>query len=143
MQPDQIAKKIRKTLLDQKGRLEDYLYLLEKEEEDIINKDPEKLIAHIDLEKNILNELSLLKKVINPLEFAYFNSPYKKDISLLGLKNSINKLSDQIKEKSIKNKEELKIALDKVKAELRGIRKKGITNSSYDKVDSRLVDVCG
>ena len=143
MQPDQIAKKIRKTLLDQKGRLEDYLHLLEKEEEDIINKDPEKLIAHIDLEKNILIELSLLKKVINPLEIAYYNSPYKKDSSLLELRNNINKLSDKIKEKSDKNQQVLKIALDKVKVELKGIRKKGIVNSSYDKVDSRLVDVCG
>lgn len=143
MQPDQIAKKIRKTLLDKKERLEDYLHLLEKEEEDIINKDPEKLIAHIDLEKNILIELSLLKKVINPLEIAYYNSPYKKDNSLLELRNNINRLSDQIKEKSDKNQQVLKIALDKVKAELKGIRKKGIVNSSYDKVDSRLVDVCG
>ena len=143
MQPDQIAKKIRKTLLDKKERLEDYLHLLEKEEEDIINKDPEKLIAHIDLEKNILIELSLLKKVINPLEIAYYNSPYKKDNSLLELRNNINRLSDQIKEKSDKNQQVLKTALDKVKAELKGIRKKGIVNSSYDKVDSRLVDVCG
>ena len=82
MQPDQIAKKIRKTLLDQKVKLEDYLYLLEKEEEDIINKDPERLIAHIDLEKNILTELTLLKKVLNPLESMYFDSSYKKDITL-------------------------------------------------------------
>ena len=143
MLPDQIAKKIRKTLLDQKGRLEDYLYLLEKEEEDIINKDPDKLIAHINLEKNILTELTLLKKVINPLEFVYYNSPYKKDNSVLELKNSINKLSDQIQQKTYKNQKELKVAIEKVKAELKGIRKKGIVNSSYDKVDSRLVDVCG
>ena len=116
---------------------------MEKEEEDIINKDPDKLIAHINLEKNILTELTLLKKVINPLELAYYNSPYKKDNSLLELKNSINKLSDQIQQKSNINQKELKTAIEKIKAELKGIRKKGIANSSFDKVDSRLVDVCG
>jgi hypothetical protein len=143
LQPDQIAKKIRKTLLTQKDRLAEYLNLLEKEEDDIINKDPDKLIAHIDLEKNILLELSLLKKVINPLETAYFKSPYKKDNSVFELKDSINKLSNQIEIKSNKNKRTLELALDNVKAELKGIRKKGITNSTNDKVDSRLVDICG
>ncbi len=143
MQPDQIAKKIRKTLFEQKAKLEDYINLLEKEETDIINKDPDKLIAHIDLEKNILTDLSMLKKVINPLQIIYFNSPYKKDNSIIDLKNSIDKLTNQIKVKSNKNKEKLEFSLNQVKTELKGIRKKGITNSSYSNVESRLVDICG
>lgn len=143
MQPDQIAKKIRKTLFEQKAKLEDYVILLEKEAEDIVNKDPDKLIAHINLEKNILTDLSMLKKVINPLQVIYLNSPYKKDNSIIDLENSIDKLTNQIKEKSGKNKEQLETSLDQVKTELKGIRKKGITNSSYNNVESRLVDIRG
>ena len=138
-----MAKKIRSCLLAQKEKLEEYMIILDKEEEDLIVKDPDKLISHIELEKNIISELESLKKIVSPLETMYFNSPYKKDMSLIDMRQSISVLSNQISEKANNNKEKLEIIITKVKADLKGISKTGITKTAYKTPDSVLVDVCG
>jgi hypothetical protein len=143
LQPDQLAKRIRKTLLNQKSKLEEYLTVLDKESDDIINKDPEKLLDHIALERNIIDELSELKKILTPLETMYYNSPYKKDNELVGIKDSLSALTNQINVKSIENKEILETVLLTVKTDLKNIKKLDIVRSAYAKVDSRLVDVHG
>lgn len=66
MQPDLLAKRIRNILFKQKEKLENYLVLLDKEEDDILKKDPDKLILHIELEKNIIEEIGELKKILDP-----------------------------------------------------------------------------
>ncbi|MCK4799174.1 MAG: hypothetical protein KAT05_17510 [Spirochaetes bacterium] len=143
MQPDKIAKKIRKNLLNQKTKLEGYLDLLEKEEEDILLEDPDKLIAHIDFENQIINELSSFKKILEPLEIMYFKSPFKKESALIDIKTNIDKLSHQVKTKTNQNREKLETICIKVKAELKGSSKKGLLKSTYNNVDSRLVDISG
>lgn len=143
MQPDYIAKKIRKNLLDQKKRLEKYLTILEKEGDDIENADADKLLLHIEIEKDIVNELVSFKKILEPLEVMYYNSPYKKDESLIDIKSSITNLSDQIKVKSDENKEKLEIVLENVKTDLKSNKKNNVAKSVYGNVDSRLVDICG
>lgn len=143
LQPDQIAKKIRSCLLAQREKLEEYMVILDKEQEDLLVKNPDKLIAHIEIEKNILSELEALKKIVNPLETMYFNSPYKKDMSLVDMRQHITLLSDQINEKANKNKEKLETIIVKVKADLKNISKTGITKTAYKAPESTLVDVCG
>lgn len=143
LQPKQVASQIRKTLITQKEKLLEYLKLLEKEEEDILSKNPDKLLNHIELEKNIIEELSSLKIILNPLEEMYYNSPYKKDITLKDIKNSISYLSDQITTKATRNKEKLETILESVKAELNGIKNIDLVKSSYVKIESNLVDING
>ena len=143
MQPKQIAKRIRKNLVEQKLKLENYLDLLEKEKTDILIEDPNKLIEHIALEKNIINELTLLKGITEPLEIMYFNSPYKKDKSLIDIKKNIDKLSLQVKTKTSDNVDKLNTVILNVKKNVKGLSKIGISKSAYKHIDSRLVDING
>lgn len=143
MQPKDIAKSIRKNLLSQKEKLEEYLMLLEKEDKDLIEEDPDKLIAHINLEKNIIDELSSFKKILTPLEVIYFNLPYKKDIEILNLKQSIESLSKNVMKKTSKNKEKLETIIVKIQAEIKGLSKKKLSRSSYNQVKPQMVDVNG
>jgi len=115
LQPDLLVKKIRENLLSQKKKLEKYLEILEKEENDINNKDADKLLEHIKIEQNIVEELNSFKKILEPLEKIYFNLPYKKEDTILKLKESITNLSINVKNKSEDNKKLLDIELEKIK----------------------------
>ena len=142
MQPKQIAKKIRKILLSQKLRLEEYLELVKKEDENLLKEDPDKLIAHIDLERQVVDELDSLKKIAKPLEIMYLNSSNKKNTELVNIKNRIGSLSDKITTKSINNREKLETILVRVKADLKEFSKPK-TSKTYDNIDSNIVDICG
>lgn len=143
MQPKEIAKVIRKNLTAQKSRLKEYLKILDHEKEDIINEDPDKLIAHIELEHNIIDELSSFKKILDPLEIMYFNSPFKKQDDIIDIKKDIEMLTDHVKIKSVSNREKLDSVLFKVKADLKGMNKKKVSRNSYTEADSTLVDING
>lgn len=143
MQPKILAKKIRKNLLMQKEKLEGYLDILENEETDLKQEDPDKLIEHINLEKDIINELNSFKKILIPLEKIYYNLPFKKDLEIFNLKSSIDNLSKQVVNKTNKNKEILDTVLVKIKADIQGIAKKKTKRNTYEFVDTRLVDING
>jgi len=138
-----LAARIRNNLLEQKKRLEDYLFVLDKEHEDISIEDPDKLIEHINLEKNIINELISFRKILDPLEIIYYGSPYKKDSEILNMKNKVDSLVDKVKVKSKENKEKLTTVLEKIKIDIKELKKKGLVNTVYNNVDSKILDLIG
>ncbi|MBN2545458.1 MAG: hypothetical protein JXB50_06660 [Spirochaetes bacterium] len=143
MQHNILATRIRNNLLEQRKRLEDYLLVLDKEHEDISIQDPDKLIEHINLEKNIINELVSFKKILGPLEIIYYGSPYKKDTDILNMKNKIDSLVDKVKVKSKENKEKLTSVMEKIKTDIKELKKKGLENKVYNNVDSKILDLIG
>ncbi len=143
MQHNILAARIRNNLLEQKKRLEDYLFVLDKEQEDILIQDPDKLIEHINIEKNIINELVSFRKILDPLEVIYYGSPYKKESDILNMKNKIDSLVDKVKVKACENKEKLTSVLEKIKVDIKELKKKGLANTVYNNVDSKILDLIG
>ncbi len=93
MQPETLVKKIRENLVSQKERLTTYLKVLDEENNDIKAKDADKLLAHISIEKSIIDELASFRKILEPLDLIYSESPYKKDDIIDKLNaNNLNKI---------------------------------------------------
>jgi hypothetical protein len=144
LQPDLLAKRIRNNLVSQKNKLEEYLKVLENEKDDINSNNADKLIEHINLEKNIIDDLNDFKKILEPLEKMYDDSPYKKDENLFKLKSSLEKLTNEVKLQSHDNKLKLDVVLDKVKADLKETTAKTrMFKNTYGEVSTRLVDLNG
>ncbi len=144
LQPEKIAKKIRENLLEQKDKLEKYLTILEAETGDIKVQDPDKLTFHIGIEKDIINDLSQLKVILEPLEAMYTTSPLKKDMSLSGLKATIDKLSKDVSEKSLVNRDNLQVVLENLKSNIKTVRSRsGYTNKAYATAGSGMLDING
>jgi len=143
LQPNLLAKRIRENLLSQKEKLQNYLAILEMEESDIKSQDADRLIRHIEAEKNIIDELNSFKKILDPLEVIYSNSPYKKDSAIAELKNGIKKLSTQVAIKSEKNKEILDTVIKGVKLNLKNKQKLNVGVNSYKRVESHYIDISG
>lgn len=139
MQPEILVKKIRENLLLQKEKLENYLQILEKEESDIVEKDVDKLLEHIKIEQNIIEELNSFKKILDPLEKFYFQLPYKKEETIFKLKDTIGSLSSKIKDKSENNRKMLEIELSKVRVELNTSKFKNL----YEKNTPKFIDING
>ena len=61
-----------KALLEQqRGKFQEYLTVLEKQQDSITTENPENLLAHTELEQQIVKNLSSLQKVIVPLKKLY------------------------------------------------------------------------
>jgi hypothetical protein len=54
LQPKLLSKKIRQALESQRERLRTYLDLLEQEEKDIMDEDPDRLNEHLSVERRLL-----------------------------------------------------------------------------------------
>lgn len=144
MQPEIIAKKIRENLLDQKTKLEKYLSVLDSENNDIKMQDPDRLMSHINIEKDIITELSQLKVILEPLEVMYKSSPYKKDNSLMGLKSCIDRLTSDVSEKSKLNKDQLDVVLNNLKSNIKVVKSRsGYTNNVYAANGAGMMDING
>lgn len=143
MQHSNLATKIRANLLEQKRRLEEYLTLLEREEEDIIKEDADRLIEHINLEKNIIDEITSFRKILEPIEVIYFNDPYKKDRDIIAIKANVDNMLQRVKSKANENKEKLATVISKIDVEIKNLRKRGLTRAVYSGNESQILDLNG
>ncbi len=117
-QPKLVAKRIRENLVEQKSKLENYLKLLDSENKDIVERDADKLLQHIGLEKEVISELSQLKNILAPLEVMYRNTTEANDGTLAGLKSSIEQLTKDVEKKSTLNRTELTVTLQQIKSDI-------------------------
>ena len=145
LQPEILAKRIRANLVEQKEKLEDYLKLLDQQEIDINTRNADKLLSHAKVEKDVVKELSQLKIILEPLEKMYRNSAYKKDEALQGLKESIERLSENVQKKAVSNADNLTSTLDEIQKQIKQVRSKKIvnTNKVYSDTAPRMLNING
>jgi len=141
LQHDLLAKKIRENLLAQKKRLTDYLQLLDNEKKHIVSKDADKLLNHIKLERDIIDELNNFKKILTPLEEMYKQSPYKKDISLDNLREGINKITGEVTQKVASNQNMLNKVIEDMRLDIKTKPKINCPRNSYYNAESRSIDI--
>jgi len=144
LQPDILVKKIRDNLVSQKERLTTYLKVLDEENNDIKAKDADKLLEHISIEKSLIEELNSFKKILEPLDLIYNDSPYKKDDIISNLKSKLEQLTGDIKDKQNINIEFLTNAVDTIGLKLQEISSQNKKNKpTYDSIQSSYVDIIG
>lgn len=145
LQPEILAKRIRANLVEQKEKLEDYLKLLDQQEIDINTRNADKLLSHAKVEKDVVKELSQLKIILEPLEKMYRNSAYKKDEALQGLKESIERLSENVQKKAVSNADNLTSTLDEIQKQIKQVRSKKMvnTNKVYSNAAPRMLNING
>lgn len=66
-----ILKRFRTLLEQQRGKFQEYLTVLEKQQDSITTQDPEAIMAHTRLEEQVVNNIANLQKVIVPMTKMY------------------------------------------------------------------------
>ena len=144
LQPDILIKKIRNNLVSQKERLTTYLKVLDEENNDIKTQDADKLLEHISIEKSIIEELNSFKKILEPLDLIYNNSPYKKDDIISNLKSKLEQLTSNIKDKQDINIELLTNTVNSIGLKLQEVSAQNKKNKpTYNNIQSAYVDIIG
>ena len=88
-----ILKRFRTLLEQQRGKFREYLDVLEKQHDSITTENTEALLAHTELEQQVVKNLANLQKVIVPMSKLYNSSVNEhntfKSSNVLGNKVSI------------------------------------------------------
>lgn len=119
----QILKKFRQLLEQQRTKFQEYLKVLEAQESKINEENAEALLAHSELEAQIVKGIGSLQKVIVPMQdlvtrthAATYNLADAKPIEVI--KAELAKLQGQVLKQNEKNRNLLKFHMAQVKEQI-------------------------
>ena len=126
-----ILKKLRDSLLNQRSKFQQYLEVLEHQEQDILENDIEKLQHHSELEKAIVHEIFTFQKVVDPLEEMYRAAYPAQEPEIPKLRTTLEKMKAQVIERSKQNQDLLHRKMEEIRGEIQGIKKMRKNRSVY------------
>ncbi len=137
-----ILRRLRNYLSAQRRKFNCYLELLEREEEDILSNDTEKLQAHTEMEAEIVSGIFAFQKVIDPLEDLYREAYPEKEETVPRLKTSLERLKIKVLKKNENNRNLLKSRMATIRRELKSLRRNIRPGSPYTaRATANLVDI--
>lgn len=141
-----ILRRLKGHLLSQKNKFYYFEGLLDQEEIDIADGDFLKLKIHTEMEKEVLNGINALQKVLTPLEDMYRRLPPPTDClpeaeDLPDLRKSIAGLKDQVQDKMRRNRRLLSERMEEIQKELLAVRRPFHKNSQFLPVQPSLIDI--
>ena len=117
-----VLTRLRKLLVQQRQKFRDYLEVLEKQEVTFAQKEApssEELIAHSQLEQEIVGNIKNLQKVIKPIEAMTHES---NNIEIPELKADLTKLQNQVLIQNNKNRELLNSHIKTIRTQITGFK---------------------
>jgi hypothetical protein len=118
-----IARRFRELLIQQRGRFENYLAVLDAQQGRIKQGNAEELIAYVEFEEQILANIFSLQKVIGPMEAMYQSAgPYFPGDDIPELKTVLEDLKNQAITKTERNKNLLFIRMAEIRIEIKTLR---------------------
>ncbi|MBQ7881375.1 MAG: flagellar biosynthesis protein FlgN [Treponema sp.] len=118
-----ILKRFRSLLEEQRNKFREYLMVLESQQGKIENEDADSLVAHTELEQQIVKNISSLHKVIRPMQSMY-NAISKNDItesenaSVLKIQADLTDLQNKVLAQNKKNRDLLKVHISQIREQL-------------------------
>ena len=145
-----ILKRFKGLLNQQRDRFRNYLALLETQETVIGSSTGEAILAHVELEEQIVADIFSMQRVINPLEDMYRTViPHDfADDEIPVLKTSLEDMKIQVQAQSAKNRELLSVRMAGIRTEMNMLKDhpfiRNVQRSMYgNTVTASLVDVQG
>lgn len=121
-----LLKNFRKLLEQQRSKFQEYLNVLEKQQDSITEEDPEKLLAHTELEQQVVKNLANLQKVIVPMSKMYRNSSNMQnaadDAEIQRIQGELSDLQNKVLKQNEINRDLLRIHIEQIKAHLNNFK---------------------
>lgn len=119
-----LLKKFRELLQQQREKFREYLNILEKQENSIETENPDALLAHTELEQQIVSNIVNLQKVIVPMSDLYNarggNSNSEKSIT--DLQNDLSSLREKVLAQNAKNRDLLRVHITQIRTKINSLR---------------------
>ena len=120
-----ILKRFRKLLEQQRNKFQEYLAVLESQQGKIENQDAASIVAHAELENQIVRNLASLQKVIVPMQGMYKaivpGVPVADNAGVEQLQLDLANLQKQVLAQNERNKNLLKSQMGKIKTQINNL----------------------
>lgn len=118
-----LLKKFRSLLLQQREKFQEYLSVLEKQETSIESENSEKLLAHTELEQQVVSNIMNLQKVIVPMSELYKErGAHLEEESVVAIQKDLNDLQQKVLEQNAKNRELLKAHIVQIRSQISSLK---------------------
>lgn len=121
-----ILRRFRTLLEQQRSKFQEYLNVLEKQENAISAEDTNAIINHAELEQQVVAGIKNLQKVIVPMSEMYKSSAKnvnsESDKSVESIQNELEKLQGKVLEQNQKNRELLKKHLVQIRSQIENFK---------------------
>ena len=123
-----ILRRFRTLLEQQRGKFREYLTVLEKQQDSISSENTEALLAHTELEQQVVKNIINLQKVVVPMRQMYNSvsageaaaSDDQNTIELL--QQDLTDLQERVLAQNKINRELLKVHIGQIKIQLAGLK---------------------
>jgi hypothetical protein len=142
-----ILKRFRELLVRQRERFYNYLSVLDKQRDVILSGNAEDLLAHVEMEEQIVADIFSIQKVIDPLELMYRTAvPGAPDDDVPAIKTALEQLKTQAITQSNHNRALLSDRMADIRTEIRTLRNNPFAarRSMYQAANTAsLIDIRG
>lgn len=114
-----------KALLEQqRGKFQEYLTVLEKQQDSITSENPDNLLAHTELEQQIVKNLSNLQKVIVPMKKLYnagsavTANASQEDAEIMKIQNDLSDLQSKVMKQNEINRDLLRVHIEQLRTQI-------------------------
>jgi hypothetical protein len=95
---------------------------LDRQKGDIERGDVDKLVAHVELEQQVVSEIFAIQKVIDPMEQLYQATHSGASLEIPVLKSALDEMKAEVVKRNASNREMLKKRMDLIRNEMTAIR---------------------
>ncbi len=121
-----LLRRFRSLLEEQRGKFREYLNVLEKQQNSITSENPEALLAHTELEQQVVKNIASLQKVIVPMAKMYKSSSSKagitEDAEIARIQNDLSDLQDKVLKQNAINRDLLRVHIDQLRTQIEGFK---------------------
>ena len=139
-----LLRRFRSLLEEQRGKFREYLTVLEKQQDSITSENPENLLAHTELEQQVVKSIASLQKVIVPMSKMYSaggnKSPVAEDAEIAKIQNDLSDLQDKVLKQNAINRDLLRVHIEQLRAQISNFKNPYKNNRSvYANVHAQAV----
>ena len=122
-----ILKRFKTLLEQQRNKFREYLKILEQQQSSITAEDPEKLLAHTEIEQQVVSNIMSLQKVIVPMTDLYHgisgtSVQAENDAVLTNIQHDLTDLQEKVLIQNEKNRNLLKTHLSQIRTQLNSLK---------------------
>ena len=137
--------RFRSLLEEQRGKFREYLNVLEKQQDSITSENPESLLAHTELEQQVVKNIANLQKVIVPMSKLYKSKSVNgtsaaEDADIIKIQNELSDLQDKVLKQNAINRDLLRVHIEQLRTQIAGFKNPYKANRSvYANVQAQAV----
>ncbi len=121
-----LLRKFRSLLEQQRNKFQEYLTVLEKQQDSITKENPENLIAHTELEQQVVQNIANLQKVIIPMSKMYKASVpmahTNEDSDIRQIQNELNDLQSRVLKQNQINRDLLREHIESIRTQIQNFK---------------------